>query len=100
MHETDAITEARGTIQPFQTGAPVPSPRTATPASPATLERDEIRRMVTRSMRIGMWVWPSFTVVDAWMCFVAYPNAPFPLFVVYRVVVELAMVGVYRASRR
>ena len=99
MHETDVITEARGTIQPFPTGAPVPSPRSVTPASPATLERDEIRRMVTRSMRIGMWVWPSFTVVDAWMCFVAYPGAPFPLFVVYRVVVELAMVGVYRASR-
>jgi len=51
-------------------------------------------------MRIGIWVWPSFTVVDAWMCFVAYPDAPFVLFLVYRIVIELALIAVYRASRR
>lgn len=56
--------------------------------------------MVTRSMRIGMWVWPSFIVVDAWMCFVAYPGAPFGLFLIYRIVIELAMIAVYRSSRR
>jgi serine/threonine-protein kinase len=56
--------------------------------------------MITRSMRIGMWVWPSFTIVDAWMCFVAYPGAPFPLFVAYRVLMELGLIAVYRASKR
>lgn len=56
--------------------------------------------MVKRAMRIGMWVWPSFTVVDAWMCFVAYPGAPFGLFLTYRIVIELALIGVYRLSRR
>ena len=71
-----------------------------TPPSGGTLEREAIRRMVTRSMRIGMWIWPSFTVVDAWMCFVAYPGAPFPRFLAYRVVVELVLVMVYRASKR
>lgn len=47
-----------------------------------------------------MWVWPSFAIVDAWMCFVAYPGAPFTIFLGIRVVVELLMVGVYRASRQ
>lgn len=51
-------------------------------------------------MRIGIWVWPSFIVVDAWMCFVAYPDAPFGLFLVYRIVIELALIAVHRASRR
>ena len=70
------------------------------PSPPGTFERDETRRAVMRSMRIGMWVWPIFTVVDAWMCFVAYPGAPFGLFVAYRIVIEIAMVQVYRASRK
>ena len=86
-------------LQPIPTGAAV-APRASMPASPATLERDVIRRMVTRSMRIGMWVWPAFTIVDVWMCFVAYPGAPFGLFLVYRIVIELALITVYRASRR
>jgi serine/threonine-protein kinase len=34
------------------------------------------------------------------MCFVAYPGAPFGLFVIYRVVGELAFVTVYRATAR
>jgi serine/threonine-protein kinase len=57
------------------------------------------RRVVTRAMWIGMWVWPSFTVLDAYMCFVAYPGANFGHFLVYRAVVELAFFGVYWASR-
>ena len=57
------------------------------------------RRTVARAMRIGLYIWPSFTVLDAFMCFVAYPDAPFWLFLVYRVVVGLAFYGVYRASQ-
>jgi serine/threonine-protein kinase len=34
------------------------------------------------------------------MCFVAFPNARFNLFLIYRLVIELAFVGVYRASIR
>jgi serine/threonine-protein kinase len=51
-------------------------------------------------MRIGSWVWPSFAVLDAWMCFVAYPGAPIALFLLMRIVVTLCMFGVYRASLR
>lgn len=58
------------------------------------------RRTVSRAMWIGLWVWPSYTLLDVFMCFVAYPDAPFRLFVVYRILVELAFVGVYRASTR
>ena len=50
-------------------------------------------------MRIGIWVWPSFTIVDAWMCFVAFPGASFPVFLGYRVAIELLLIGVYHASR-
>jgi len=70
-------------------------------ASPGANQRTEAdRRLVTRAMRIGLWVWPSFALLDAFMCLVAYPGAPFLLFVGYRVAVELAFLAVYRASRR
>jgi len=73
-------------------------PVVATPTSDA--DTDAARRSVARAMLIGLWVWPSFAVLDAWMSFVAYPGAPFVQFLTYRVVVELAFLGVYRASRR
>jgi serine/threonine-protein kinase len=62
------------------------------------LDAEAQRRVVRRAMRIGMWVWPSFILLDVWMCFVAYPGAPFSLFVAYRLAVELGFVVVYRAS--
>lgn len=56
------------------------------------------RRTVARAMWIGAWIWPSFTLLDVYMCYVAYPDAPFRLFVLYRVVVQLVFIAVYRAS--
>lgn len=73
-------------------------PVIATPTGEA--ESNAGRRLVARAMWIGLWVWPSFMLLDLYMCFVAYPGAPCGLFLVYRVAVELAFVGVYRASRR
>ena len=68
--------------------------------SPAERQQESDRRTVTRAMWTGLWIWPAFTVLDAYMCFVAYPGAPFSLFLVYRLLVELLFLGVYRASRR
>ena len=64
------------------------------------LDAEAQRRVVRRAMRIGMWVWPSFALLDAWMCFVAYPGAPFILFLVYRLAVELGFVLLFRATAR
>ena len=64
------------------------------------LDAEAQRRVVRRAMHIGIWVWPSFALLDAWMCFVAYPGAPFGLFLVYRLIGELVFVVVYRASAR
>ena len=58
------------------------------------------RKVVGRAIWIGLWTWPAFTALDAYMCFIAYPGAPFGLFLVYRVLIELLMFGVYRASLR
>src|SRR5262245_41764688 len=66
----------------------------------ASLDAAGDRHVVGRAIWIGLWTWPAFTALDAYMCFVAYPRAPFRLFVVYRVAVELLLLGVYRASRR
>ena len=66
----------------------------------AERQQESDRRTVMRAMRTGLWIWPAFTVLDAYMCFVAYPGAPFSLFLVYRVAVEMLFLGVYRASRR
>jgi serine/threonine-protein kinase len=63
------------------------------------LRAEARRRVVRRAMLIGLWVWPSFAVLDAWMSFVAYPGAPFARFLVYRIVVEAAFVATWRASR-
>lgn len=68
----------------------------STPADKA--EYDAGRRSVARTMLIGGWIWPAYTLLDIYMCFVAFPAARFPLFIVYRLVVELAFVAVYRAS--
>jgi len=88
--------------------AMIPSPlpadraRKQTPSSSQDAEGESTagRRTVARAMLIGLWVWPSFLVLDLYMCFVAYPGAPIGLFVGYRVVVELIFVAVYRASKR
>jgi len=56
------------------------------------------RRTVARASKIGLIVWPAFTALDAYMCFVAFPGAPFDLFVAYRVAVELVLYSVYRST--
>jgi len=58
------------------------------------------RLLVQRAIRTGLWIWPSFTALDAYMCFVAFPDAPFRLFLVYRVAIELFFLAVFRASLR
>ena len=73
-------------------------PARATP--PDQGEATAGRRTVARAMWIGLWIWPSFALLDVYMCYVAYPSAPLRLFVLYRVVVELAFVAVHRASVR
>lgn len=66
---------------------------------PARPDTDADRRVVIRAVGIGMLIWPSFTLLDAFMCFVAYPGAPFGRFLAYRVIVEAAFFGAYYASR-
>jgi eukaryotic-like serine/threonine-protein kinase len=94
-HFTDVaaleITPARESLAASSVGAPL---------SGDTLERDARRRIVARATLIGVWVWPVFIVVDAWMSFVAYPGAPFTRFLLYRILVEAVLVATYAASRR
>ena len=66
----------------------------------AESDQESDRRTVRRAMRIGLWVWPAFTVLDAYMCFVAYPSARFSLFVTIRLAVELVFLAIYRESYR
>jgi len=74
---------------------------TGTPAVVVTPTDDSAeRRTVARAMRLGLYIWPTFTALDVYMCFVAYPDAPFGLFLVYRILVSLAFYGVYRAASR
>jgi serine/threonine-protein kinase len=68
--------------------------------SAAESHQESERRIARRAMGTGLWVWPAFTALDAYMCFVAFPGAPFGRFVAYRVLVELMFLGVYRATRR
>jgi serine/threonine-protein kinase len=79
----------------------------ATPISPQTRVASEAvarftsgtdRRGIVRAMYIGLWTWPSFTLLDLYMCYVAFPDAPFSLFFLYRVVIELVLFAVYWAA--
>jgi len=73
----------------------------STPLPPATITTIGAvtdRQVILRAMRAGLWIWPSFALLDAYMCFVAYPGAPFALFVAYRVALEVGFVVVYRAG--
>jgi len=51
-------------------------------------------------MRLGLWVWPSFTLLDAYMCLVLYPEAPFLLFLAYRVGVQAILLAVHHLAQR
>jgi serine/threonine-protein kinase len=51
-------------------------------------------------MRIGLWVWPSFTLLDVYMCLVLYRDAPLPVFLAIRLLVEGAILQAYRLSLR
>lgn len=66
----------------------------------ANLSGGTDRRVIARAMWTGLWTWPAFALLDAYMCFVAYPAAPFRVFLVYRIVIELLFVLGYRASLR
>ena len=76
------------------------SPTPLPPATITTLGAVTDRHVIVRAMRAGLWIWPSFAVLDAYMCFVAYPSAPFTLFVVYRIALELVMFAIYRVGLR
>ena len=57
------------------------------------------RRTALRAIRIGLWVWPAFVALDAYMSLVVYPGAPLGLFLIYRSAVELAFVACLRVAR-
>jgi len=63
-------------------------------------DTDVQRRIVRRAMRIGLWVWPAFSLLDAYVCFVLYPDAPFLLYIAYRIGVEVLFFAVYAATFR
>jgi len=63
--------------------------------------RDEAeRRSLRRVMRIGLWVWPCFTLLDVYMCAVLYPEAPFLLFLACRLGVQMVLLAVHRLAQR
>jgi len=77
--------------------------RTGPGRQPPALEADDRdsrtrRQAIGRAMRIGLWVWPSFTALDVYMCLVLYRGSPLSLFLAIRVAVEAHIFWVYRRS--
>jgi serine/threonine-protein kinase len=97
--ERASLSLATAGAPPRPRAAPLETPRLV-PESVAHVAAGIDRHVVSRSMRVGLWVWPTFTLLDAYMCFVAFPGAPFRLFLLYRVVIEIVFAGVHRRSRR
>ena len=80
------------TVKPGLDTDSVPGLRVASEAL-ASLGAAADRHVIARAMRIALWTWPAFAALDAYMCFVAYPAAPFSRVLTYRIVVELFYVG-------
>ena len=53
-----------------------------------------------RAMLLGLVVWPSFSALDVYMCFLATPHAPYAPFVVYRIVGEALIFAAYLSCRK
>lgn len=84
-----------------------PVPRRAS-TSPSHLPADatspradpEERRAFRRAMGLGLYVWPSFVLLDQYLGRYAYPGAPLRYFLFLRVVGQLAIFAMYRFSYR
>lgn len=74
-----------------------PPPRAA--AADTRAESDETRS-IRRAIRLGLFIWPAFLLLDVFMCRVVYPGAPLGLFVVYRLVGEACIVVAWWLARR
>jgi len=82
-----------------------PAPRSRGPADAGaerqlTDHEETSIRVIRRATRLGIRVWPAFTLLDAYMCFVLYPGAPFGLFLLYRLVVEAFLLAVHHGTLR
>ncbi len=95
--------------EPTLVAAATPTrPSQAEPAStqsPGSLRAQRLadldeRRSVERAMTMGAFVWPAFTLVDLYLGLVVYPGAPVWLFLAFRVVGQIGILLVLRASRR
>jgi eukaryotic-like serine/threonine-protein kinase len=68
-------------------------------SSPQGVQDEEtIRRAVRRAMRVALWIWPSFTLLDVLMATVLYPAAPLWHCLGMRLIEQVIVVGVYRLS--
>jgi serine/threonine-protein kinase len=84
---------ASGPVTPFETLRVASQTVTA-------LAGGNDRQVIARAMRIGLWTWPSFVLLDAYMCFVVFPGTAFTPFVLYRIAVQLLLLAIDRASHR
>ncbi len=85
----------RAEDDPSQSG-----PRAISPEHERTRRRadPEERRSVRRAMMLGAFVWPLFFLADLYLGLVVYPGAPLALYALFRIVGELAILGVYALS--
>ena len=82
---------------------PTPARATFTPTpgdAPSKHVDAEERRAFRRAMGLGLYVWPSFVLLDQYLGRLAYPGAPLRFFLVLRVIGQLAIFGMYRFSYR
>ena len=67
---------------------------------PTDADAATIRHNIRRAGLIGGWCWAIFTLLDLYMCLALYPEAPFALFIAYRIVVEALILWIYRETGR
>jgi eukaryotic-like serine/threonine-protein kinase len=58
------------------------------------------RRVTARTLRIGLWVWPSFFALDVYMARVVFPGTPLARFATYRLIEEALLLLVYILAQR
>ncbi|WP_437683095.1 serine/threonine-protein kinase [Sorangium sp. So ce131] len=66
----------------------------------AAHDAESVRRAVRRAIRVAIWIWPAFTIVDVFMATVLYPAAPVWHCIALRAVEQAFAVAAYRLSGR
>jgi eukaryotic-like serine/threonine-protein kinase len=98
----DNHSELAGPIvtRPPESLSPDAKSQDRTRSQSATPTDESERRAIRRVSAIALWAWPSFHALDIFMILALYPEAPYPQYLLLRILGEFGVYGVFELARR